>query len=72
MSIRWVARRLGMEHEAGVTRVGRRFKEDPATIGMLKELEERMDRVDPPSAKSLRASQWTNSRSTCPTFGSSG
>ena len=53
MPNRWVARRLGMGHEVSVTRAVRRFKDDPVSIGMLKELEERMDRDDPTRERSL-------------------
>ena len=42
MTNRWVADRLGMGHEVGVTRAVRRFREDPKAIRMMKALEKRL------------------------------
>ena len=42
MTNRWVADRLGMGHEVGVTRAGRRFRENPKAIRMMKSLEKRL------------------------------
>jgi hypothetical protein len=43
MPNRWLAERLGMGHEVGVTRAVRRFRDDRKQATRLNELEERIE-----------------------------